>query len=388
MIPRIQVRHIENSLSTTKKIHIVYGPRQAGKTTILKSILEKLINTNQNPIFLNCDLKEHISVINTTSITDLTKLLKGNTHILIDEAQRLDNPGLTLKIIYDQFPDVKVLATGSSSFKLKNQLSDALTGRYLDFNLYPLAFREVISELTDTNTSPEIIKQSANQILNSILLFGLYPGVYTEKTPDLKQKFLEKIIESYLFNDILSFHKIKYSEVLLNLTRALAYQIGSEVNENELSKRLKVDRKTISKYIDLLEQTFVIIKVHPFSKNPRREIGRNYKIYFIDLGLRNALIGDFHPLEVRQDVGFLWENFIAVERIKKFANQNMFLKYNFWRTFSGAEVDWIENKINATTNAFEFKYQSNSISRGAKNYEKEYKTKVNVINRENFLEYI
>ena len=385
MIPRIQVKLIEDSLNSIKKIHIIYGPRQAGKTTVLKSIAEKLIQEDQKPLFLNCDLKEHISVINTTSITDLTKLLKDNTHILIDEAQRLDNPGLTLKIIYDEFPTIKVLATGSSSFKLKNQLSDALTGRYVDFNLYPLSFQEIINE---TNTPSMILKQSANQLLTPILLYGLYPGVYTEKTSDLKQKFLEKIIESYLFNDILSFHKIKYSDVLLNLTRALAYQIGSEVNENELSKRLKVDRKTVVKYLDLLEQTFVIIKVYPFSKNPRREIGRNYKVYFIDLGLRNALIGDFHPLEVRQDLGSLWENFIAIERIKKSANENASLKYNFWRTFSGAEVDWIENKINIETQAFEFKYGSNSVSKGAKNFELKYKTNVTLINQDNFLDWI
>lgn len=388
MIPRILVKQIENSLKSVKKIHIIYGPRQAGKTTVLKSIQEKLIYNNQKPLFLNCDLKEHFSVINTTSLVELTKLLKDNTHILIDEAQRLDNPGLTLKIIYDQFPSIKVLATGSSSFKLKNQLSDALTGRYVDFHLFPFSFMEILNNATDKNQHPSILKQSAHQLLTSVLLHGLYPGVYTEKTPDLKQKFLEKIIESYLFNDILSFHKIKYSEVLLNLTRALAYQVGSEINENELSKRLKVDRKTIVRYLDLLAQTFVITKVHPFSTNPRREIGRNYKIYFFDLGLRNALIGDFHPLEIRQDIGALWENFIAVERIKKFANQNISLKYNFWRTFNGAEVDWIEDITNTPIQAFEFKYRESNTTRGAKNFELKYKTKVNVINQNNFLDYI
>lgn len=389
MILRLQTKEIEKSLDSIQKIHIIYGPRQAGKTTVLKSISEKLTSRGQKPIFLNCDLKEHFSAINTTSKSELTQLLKNSTHILIDEAQRLDNPGLTLKIIHDEFPDIKVIATGSSSFKLKNQLSDALTGRYIDFNLYPLSFKEIVSDLTYGEEIPDaIVRQTANQILSTTLLYGQYPGVYTEKTSDLKQKFLEKIIESYLFNDILSFHKIKYSEVLLNLTRAIAYQIGSEVNENELSKRLKVDRKTIVKYLDLLEQTFVITKVYPFSKNPRREIGKNYKIFFIDLGLRNALIGDFHPLEVRQDLGALWENFIAVERMKKFANKNVSLKYNFWRTFSGAEVDWIENKINVETEAFEFKYGSNSISRGGKNFEEEYKTKVTLINKDNFFDYI
>ena len=387
MIPRLEVKIIEDSLKTVRKIHIIYGPRQAGKTTVLKSIMTKLIDNGDNPILLNCDLKEHFNSINTTSLTEITQLLKDSTHILIDEAQRLDNPGLTLKIIHDEFPDVKVIATGSSSFKLKNQLSDALTGRYVDFNLFPLSFNEILNDVVKA-VSPVIVKQSALQILSSLLLYGQYPGVYTEKTTNLKQKFLEKIVESYLFNDILSFHNIKYSEVLLNLTKAIAYQIGSEVNENELSKRLKVDRKTIVSYLNLLEQTFVIIKVYPFSKNPRREIGKNYKIYFVDLGLRNALIGDFNPLELRQDVGYMWENFMIIERIKKFANQNISLKYNFWRTFSGAEVDLIENKLNAPTEAFEFKYGTGVLSKGAKNFEVEYKTKVNLINQENFLGFV
>jgi len=387
MIPRLEEKVIEESLQIIDKIHIIYGPRQAGKTTILKSIERQLLDSGHHPIFLNCDLKEHFDAINNTSLTKLTQLLKDSTHILIDEAQRLDNPGLTLKIIHDELPHLKVLATGSSSFKLKNQLSDALTGRYVDFNLYPLSFREILNDASFSNSLP-IIQQSAFQILDSQLLYGQYPGVYTEKTTDLKQKFLEKIVESYLFNDILSFHRIKYSTVLLDLTKAIAYQIGSEINENELSKRLKVDRKTVVSYLNLLEQTFVIIKVHPFSKNPRREIGKNYKIYFVDLGLRNALIGDFNPVELRQDVGYLWENFMVIERIKKFANQNISLKYNFWRTFSGAEVDWIENKINAETEAFEFKYGSGSLSKGARNFTIEYTTKVNLINQTNFLDYL
>lgn len=387
MIPRLVDKLVEESLRSTQKIHIIYGPRQAGKTTILKSIFEKLTKSGGKPLFLNCDLKEHFGVINTTSLTDLSQLLKNSTHVLIDEAQRLDNPGLTLKIIHDQFPDIKILATGSSSFKLKNQLSDALTGRYVDFNLYPLSFGEVLKNVSGEENSA-ILKKSALPLLNSILIYGLYPGVYTEKTPELKQKFLEKIIESYLFNDILNFNKIKYSETLFNLTQAIAYQIGSEVNENELSKRLKVDRKTIVKYLDLLEQTFVIKKIYPFSKNPRREIGKNYKIYFIDLGLRNALIGDFNPLNIRQDTGFLWENFMVMERIKKFANKGKSLKQNFWRTFGGAEVDWIENKINIPMEAFEFKYGLGKLSKGVKSFESEYKTKVTLINQENFLDFI
>ena len=239
--------------------------------------------------------------------------------LIIDEAQRLDNPGLTLKVTYDNFPKVKVLATGSSSFDLKNKLSDPLTGRYLDFTLYPLSLTEVLN-INKSSLPEALIKNQADALLPQLMLYGLYPDIYLQTNPQEKELFLDKIVESYLFKDILTFQRVKNSQAIKDLTRALAYQIGSEVNENELANRLKIDRKTVVSYLDVLEKAYVIVSNHPYSKNPRREIGKNYKIYFVDLGIRNSLIGDFNALSLRSDAGFLWENFLFMERRKLFAN--------------------------------------------------------------------
>jgi hypothetical protein len=307
--------------------------------------------------------------------------------LLVDEAQRLDNPGLTLKIIYDNFPMVKVLATGSSSFDLKNKLSDPLTGRYLDFTLYPFSFTESLG--ANKPSLPKVIlKNQADALLSQVMLYGLYPDIYLESSPQQKEILLDKIVESYLFKDILTFQRVKNSQAIKDLTRALAYQISSEVNENELANRLKIDRKTVVSYLDILEKSFVVVSSHPYSKNPRREIGKNYKIYFVDLGIRNALIGDFNALPLRSDAGFLWENFLFMERRKLFANTQTKLYSSFWRSYSGAEVDYIEKVANKDIQAFEFKYSGNSLSKGASSFTSEYKTQVKLINKDSYLEFI
>ncbi|MEK7517162.1 MAG: DUF4143 domain-containing protein, partial [Patescibacteria group bacterium] len=198
-----------------------------------------------------------------------------------------------------------------------------------------------------------------------------------------KELFLDKIVESYLFKDILTFQRVKNSQAIKDLTKALAYQIGSEVNENELANRLNVDRKTVVSYLDILEKAYVIISAHPYSKNPRREIGKNYKVYFVDLGIRNSLIGDFNPLSLRSDAGFLWENFLFIERRKLFANNQIGHSSYFWRSYSGAEVDYIEKLTNKDIQAFEFKYSDINISKGANSFTNEYKTEVKLINKEN-----
>ncbi len=188
-----------------------------------------------------------------------------------------------MKVIHDNFPAVKLLVTGSSSFELKNKMSDPLTGRYIDFSLYPLSFAEILSVRQDS-ASKILQKNQADAILSQILIYGFYPGIYIENNPQNKQLFLQKLEESYLFKDILSFERVRNSQAIKDLTKAIAYRIGSRVNENELANRLKIDRKTVVSYLDILEKSYVIIKVYPYSKNPRREIGRSYKIYFTDIG--------------------------------------------------------------------------------------------------------
>lgn len=387
MIPRLITDLVLSSLKSSKKVILLLGARQVGKTVLLKDIRSRLEGEKKKILYLNCDISEEKNLVNTTSKLLLDILLTNVDFLLLDEAQGLDNPGLTLKIIHDNFPQVRVLATGSSSFDLKNKLSDPLTGRYLDFTLHPFSFIEVL-KILESFQNPALLKSKADALLPQVMIYGLYPEVYLEINPSQKQVLLDKIVESYLFKDILSFQRVKNSQAIKDLTTALAYQIGSEVNENELSKRLKIDRKTVVSYLDILEKAYVIVSLHPYSKNPRREIGKNYKIYFVDLGIRNALIGDFNPVELRSDLGFLWENFLFMERRKLIANKNQTIPFWFWRTYSGAEVDYIEKVANKDIEAFEFKYSSNTLSKGAGSFKKKYLTKVKLINWGNYLDFI
>ncbi len=387
MILRLVEELVFSNLKSSGKIILVLGARQVGKTTLIKDIGRKLQGEGKKVLYLNCDLAEDNTAINTNSKSVLERLLSGVEVLLIDEAQRLDNPGLTLKIIYDNFPNVRVLTTGSSSFELKNKLSDPLTGRYLDFTLYPFSFAESL-QAGDSSSNEVLLKNQADALLPQVMLYGLYPEVYLTNTPEQKQALLERIVESYLFRDILSFQRVKNSQAIKDLTKALAYQIGSEVNENELANRLKIDRKTVVSYLDILEKSFVIVSTHPYSKNPRREIGSHYKIYFVDLGIRNALIGDFNSIDLRSDAGFLWENFLIVERKKLFANSGRSVSSNFWRSYSGAEVDYIEKVTSEELKAFEFKIGSGALSKGASSFTSNYGVLVQLINTENYLDFI
>ncbi len=371
MIPRLLEKQIAEKLKT-KKILLVLGARQVGKTTLLNSIKNKFYS-QKKVLYLNCDIEEDKKTINTTSLIELNKLNKSIDLLMIDEAQRLENPGLTLKIIYDNF-QTKIIATGSSSFELKNKLSDSLAGRYLDFILYPFSFKEVQSEISN---------------IEKAIIFGLYPEVFLIKKNADKILFLNKIIESYLFKDILSFQRVRNSQALKDLLTAVAYQIGSEVNENELANRLKIDRKTIISYLDILEKSYIIKRLYPYSNNPRREIGRRYKIYFIDLGIRNALIGDFNDFALRKDSGVIWENFVIIEKIKSLENRGELKDIFFWRSYNGGEIDLIEkSKTTAVLNAFEIKYQNTKISRGAKEFLKEYPMPMKVVNINNYHKFI
>lgn len=367
MIPREVQILVNRALIETNKIIVLLGARQVGKTTLVKAL--------QRPgdLFLNCDIEEDRESINTTSLQKLEKTLLGTKRLFIDEAQGLDNPGLTLKILYDNDKDIRILATGSSSFELKNSLSDALTGRYLDFELLPLSLSEISR------------KDNYKHFIDDMMLFGGFPEVFLERDSMYKKKLLEKIVESYLLKDILAFNRIRNAQAIKELTQALAYQVGSEINENELSNRLKIDRKTVLSYLDILEKSFVIHRVFPYSKNPRREIGRRYKVYFYDLGLRNALLGDFNALHIRKDIGALWENFLVMERYKKMNNTDTKRDQHFWRSYTGAEVDYIED--NPLT-AYEFKYAKDTLSQGALVFESVYGIRPTVVNKESLVPFL
>ena len=387
MIPRLLEDIVYLRLTTLHKAIILLGARQVGKTTLLGSLQARFAQEGKVVRYLNCDLEEERQAVNTTSRALLDRLVFGIDALFIDEAQRLDNPGLTLKILVDLYPKLMILVTGSSSFELRNRLSDALTGRYVDFLIYPLSMCEVLQQSGVLNDLA-LRKPTADALLTDILRYGLYPEIYLEPNPGVKQLLLSKLVESYLFKDIFTFQRVRHSQTILDLTRALAYQIGSQVNENELSNRLKIDRKTVVNYIDILEKAFIVVRLPPFSRNPRREIGRQSKIYFLDIGIRNALIGDFNDLALRTDRGAVWENFLIVERIKSYLNQGLQVQCRFWRTYNGAEVDYIEEGAMGQIQAYEFKVSGIASRRGTEAFTRSYAMDVQLINQDNYLDFL
>ena len=387
MIPRLLEQEIYHWLTSLHRAVILLGARQVGKTTLLRSVQSRLENEGNQIRYLNCDLEEERQAINTTSRTLLDRLVAGKHALMVDEVQRLDNPGLTLKILVDLYPSLMLLVTGSSGFDLRNRMSETLTGRYLDFSLYPLSLPEVLQG-SGVADDLALRKPAADALLPDILRYGLYPEIFLETNPTTRQLLLSRLVESYLFKDILAFQHVRYSQTIVDLARALAYQIGNEVNENELASRLKIDRKTVVNYIDILEKSFVITRLPPFSRNPRREIGKQHKIYFLDLGIRNALIGDFNDLSIRPDRGVVWENFLIIERRKAYLNRNRIVQARFWRTYSGSEVDYIEEVGADQIQAFEIKFGSSRLTRGAEAFARAYSHEVHLVNQENYLDFI
>ena len=374
MIPRLIEDSVISSLRSQKKIHLLFGARQVGKTTLITDIKARLETEGKRVLLLNCNVLENRQIIDTTSINLLSNV-SSYDYVFLDEAQTLTNAGLTLKIIHDEFPQVSVLATGSSSFELKNKTVETMTGRYVDFTLYPFGVSE-ISEPASWNFN-----------LEQYLLYGFYPEIFLIKNPVEKKHNLERITDSYLFKDILSFNRVRNSQTIVNLSKALAYQLGSEVNESELANRLKVDRKTVMSYINILEKGFVLFRLYPYSRNPRREIGRNYKVFFYDLGIRNSLIDDFNSLEIRRDVGALWENFIILERHKKLSYQNNKIQNYFWRSYGGAEIDYLEER-DGKISPYEIKWGEEKLGAGAKSFEAKYQTKVSLLNKKTYSEFL
>ena len=314
-----------------------------GKTTVLKSLIER---QNATSIYLNCDEPDVRERLTNVTSTQIKSLLGENKLICIDEAQRVRNIGLTLKLIVDNFSEKQVVATGSSSFDLSNQIVEPLTGRKFEFFLYPFSMQE----LRQINNPLEM-----ERLLARRMVFGMYPEIALDEAE--AQNKIKEIARSYLYKDIFEYQQVKNPDVLEKLLRALALQIGSEVSFNELANLLKIDKKTVERYIELLEKTFVIFRLKPYSKNLRSELSKLRKIYFWDVGVRNALINNFNDIELRADVGALWENLMISERLKK--NQNAGIEANcyFWRTHQGQEIDYLEAGDNGSISAFEIKWR-------------------------------
>lgn len=370
MIKRALEKQINNRFGKGKAI-VLIGSRQVGKTTLFNKLLE-----DKEHLFLNGDDPTVRKLLTNPNIEQLKNIIGDHKVIFIDEAQRIDNIGLTLKLITDQLKYVQLLVSGSSAFELNNQTQEPLTGRKWEYQLYPISWMEFESNVGYLK---------AEQQLDLRIVYGMYPDVINNFGQE--KEILKQLTDSYLYKDILSYGGIRKPEILEKLLRALAFQIGSEVSYNELAQLLGIDKKTVATYIDLLCQAYVIFKLPSFSKNLRNEIKTNQKIYFYDTGVRNMIIGDLSSMEIRQDKGNLWENFLIAERLKYNAYSSSLAKGYFWRTVKQQEIDYVEEEARKIK-GFEIKWNPKNKVKVPKAFKEAYNTEVNVINKENFREFL
>jgi predicted AAA+ superfamily ATPase len=332
---------LKESLFKSKAI-IVYGPRRSGKSTLVKKILEECALTK---LYLNCDEGDVFrSLSDANTSTQLKNIIGDSSLVVIDEAQRIKNIGLKLKLLVDTYPNIQVLATGSSSFDLSNEIFEPMTGRAWEFRLYPLSVKEIFQNLNRD-------RLTTNRNLEPSLIYGSYPEVYLAPSLFEKENVIKQVSRNYLYKDVLKFNTLKASEAVQKLLEALALQVGNEVSYGELGSLLGLDYQTVRNYVNILEQAFIIFKLTPLSRNLRKEIGKSRKIYFWDNGVRNSLINNFNSLSLRNDVGQLWENFIVSEIRKREFSISTVSNFFFWRTYDGQEIDLVEEKdgkLNAT----------------------------------------
>ena len=346
-------RDLEEDISRrlfSGKAIIVYGPRQCGKTTMIRHITEKWAD---DVLWLNGDSPDIRDELENVTVSRWKLILGSRKILVLDEAQRVSNVGLALKLLIDEMPEIQVIASGSSSFELADKTSEPLTGRKFEYRLLPLSFHEMVNR-------NGLLQEK--QLLEHRLLYGCYPDIVTHLEDS--ERLLSELVNSYLFKDIYALEGLKRTRILDNLVKALALQIGSEVNLNELSGLTGIDRKTVEKYIDLLEKTYVVFSLPAFSGNLRNEIRKGKKIYFYDLGVRNAVLGNFCRTGSRTDQGGMWENYLILERLKKTLNQPFQPQRFFWRTAApqGNEIDYLE-KTSAALHAWEIKWNPKTTAK-------------------------
>ncbi len=370
MIERTIAKRIENKIGRGKAIMVI-GPRQVGKTTLIEKFLQGI-----DYKFFDGDDPVIRQTLDTPNTEEIRVLLRNKKVVFIDEAQRINNIGLTMKIIIDQFKDVQLWISGSSSFSLFNELNEPLTGRKWEYELFPISWEEY----EESNGYLEAKMQLKNR-----LRFGMYPDVINN--PGEEIEILRTLVESYLYKDVLSYAGIKKPDVLDKLIRALALQVGSEVNYSELSRLVGVDKNTIEKYITVLEQGYVIFRLPSFSRNVRNEIKKGKKIYFYDNGIRNMVIKSMNEIEFRSDVGPLWENFLVSERIKQNRYKLKLASSYFWRTTQQQEIDYVE-EVNMQLYAYEFKWNPKKRVKISKTFTESYGAEGKTINKDNFRDFV
>lgn len=368
--------HELENLIKKQKVLIVYGPRRVGKTTLLNNFLEK------TDLKYKLDSGDNIKIQQIFSSSDFDKILgyaEGYDLIALDEAQQIKNVGQGLKILVDQIPNLFVIATGSSSFDLSQKIGEPLTGRKRTIVLYPLTQMELLDRFN---------KFELKEKLEEFLIFGSYPEVLKSESEKEKKIVLRELVNSYLLRDIFSLERLRSSDKILNLLKLISFQVGNEVSLNELAAQIKLDVKTIDRYLDILEKSFVIKKISGFSGNLRKEITSKAKYYFLDNGVRNAVISQFNSLENRSDTGVIFENFVMMERMKFNEYNNQFINSYFWRTYDGQEIDLIEEhqgELSAVEIKWSLKKEVKPPPSWAKNYPN---AKFKLVNRENYLDFI
>lgn len=354
------------------KVIIIYGPRQTGKTTLLKENFE-----DKDTLWMDGDDFDVRELLTHTTSTALSNLLQGKKRLIIDEAQHIPGIGHTLKQIHDHVKGIQVLVTGSSSFEISSIANEPLTGRKWEFHLYPFSVMELVGH-------QGLLAES--RLLEQRLIYGFYPEIVTH--PADAQKRLVSLVNSYLYKDILKWQEIKKPVQLEKLLQALAFQVGHEVSFNELAQLTGLTNETVQRYIDLLEKSFVIFSLTSFSRNLRNEIKRGKKIYFYDNGIRNAIIKQFQPLALRNDIGPLWENFLIMERLKYKSTHQLFTNDYFWRTHAQQELDFIE-EYNGLIHAFEFKWNERKKKSISLSFASAYPSHTyHVISRQNYMDFI
>lgn len=350
LIERTITGKIKKSLTREPKVAIIYGPRQSGKTTLLNMLSEEMGISKENLAFFNGDDLRTQESFSQAKFDLLKKAIGTRHYLVIDEAQHITDIGLKIKLLFDSLK-LTVILSGSSSFELAGKINEPLTGRSETFLLYPIASAEL---------KPLLPNLSLENRLEEFLRFGMYPKVLTTEGEREKENYLYELVNNYLYKDVLSFEKVRKPKKVVDLLALLALQLGSEVSVAELAQNLALSKPIIEKYLDILEKMFVVVNIRGFSRNLRKEIYKTSKYYFVDLGLRNALIRNFNPLKLRADAGALFENFFLIEKIKAESNNRIFANFYFWRTYDQKEIDFIEEKAGKLF-AYEVKWQDKQV---------------------------
>ncbi|GBR74061.1 putative AAA family ATPase [Candidatus Termititenax aidoneus] len=362
------------------KTLLLFGPRRAGKTTLLKEFAR---TAKLKTVFYNGDNYRIQNKFSQTDIAELAKMVDGFEVLIIDEAQNIANIGRSLKILNDERPKLTVIATGSASFELRGQVGEPLLGRKTTQLLYPFSLAEILNGRQDL--PPAVVWQ---EMRAQLLIYGMYPDSVLAKNDQERQDFLNELVDSLLLKDIFAYQEVKGSDLLFKLLALLAFQIGNEVSYSELAAKLGVNKITVQRYLDLLEKAFVVFRLGAFSRNLRNELTKTQKYFFYDNGVRNALIANFNPLDLRNDLGALWENFVINERLKRRACSGARANQYFWRTYAQKEIDLIEER-DGKLFAYEIKYNPRAKAAAPKDWQAAYSkvSEFKIITPDNFLEW-